>query len=94
MESEIYFYDERNPFTYNNRMGKYKKEKEIHFIKEFCSNNKFNILDVGGGCGRISLPLHNLGHKLVMLEPNRAGVEIAMKNGINSICNNTSVLLN
>lgn len=56
MKNDNYLWDITNPKGYNNRAGYYKTRKEIEFVRKFIFTS-INILDIGGGSGRISLPL-------------------------------------
>jgi 2-polyprenyl-3-methyl-5-hydroxy-6-metoxy-1,4-benzoquinol methylase len=51
-------------------MGKYLTEIENTFISEYLSNNGYikNILDVGGGSGRIAIPLSLQGYHITVTE--------------------------
>lgn len=41
----------------------------MNIIQKFWGNNSLNILDVGAGVGRLSIPLAEIGHYVVALEP-------------------------
>ncbi len=61
--------------TYNNRMGKYKTEAEYDFIEQNIIENS-KILDVGGGSGRFSIPLHNLGNDVTVVEQSKEALKM------------------
>ena len=54
---------------YSTKSGRYKTEKELSFIYKHLPDKKINILDIGGGGGRFSVPLAELGNSVTVIEP-------------------------
>ena len=54
--------------AYNNKMGLYKTQRQMNFIQRFLLRQGLSILDVGGGNGRLAVPLADLGHKLTVVD--------------------------
>lgn len=69
-------WDITNPMGYNNQAGYYKTQKEINFIRKFIPTTPIKILDIGGGSGRISLPLVEDNNLLTVIDTNRAALKI------------------
>ena len=82
-KSEIaYLWDVKNPQGYFNRMGFYKTNKEMSFIKKHLDNTINKILDLGGGSGRFSLPLLEGGFDVTLVDLNSAAIELCKNRGI------------
>ena len=63
-----YIYNKNDTKVYNNQMGVYKTQRQLSFIQKFLKKGRLRILDVGGGNGRLALPLAALGHKLTVVD--------------------------
>ncbi|MBI2929613.1 MAG: methyltransferase domain-containing protein [Verrucomicrobia bacterium] len=61
-------YSKRNRWSYNNEMGRYRTEKQLTFIRNHLPGEGLRILDIGGGDGRLSVPLATSGHKVTVLD--------------------------
>jgi predicted TPR repeat methyltransferase len=68
MSSERYQYDVDNPLVYKNAMGYYKTERQLTFIKRFLNRPGRQLLDIGGGGGRLAVPIASLGHSITVLD--------------------------
>jgi 2-polyprenyl-3-methyl-5-hydroxy-6-metoxy-1,4-benzoquinol methylase len=71
----MYFWDIENKKAYNNKMGRYKTESEYRFIDKYCRPAS-NVLDIGGGSGRFSIPLHDNGHRVIVIDKNIEALDI------------------
>lgn len=63
-----YIYSRNDVRAYNNRMGVYKTERHLGFIQKFLGPRSSTILDLGGGNGRLALPLAHLGYKVTVVD--------------------------
>lgn len=68
VRTEPYKYDIDNRLVYRNAMGRYKTERQLSFIREVLPGTKLRILDIGGGGGRVAIPLAQLGHDVTVLD--------------------------
>ena len=73
-----YIWDISNPKTYNNKMGVYKFKVEYKFIQSQLTSN-CSILDIGGGSGRIAIPILNLGYSVTVIEKSEEALQILSK---------------
>ena len=60
MNMTQYPYDMEDPLVYRNKMGRYKTERQLSFIRRFLSREVVRALDIGGGSGRLAIPLAGL----------------------------------
>ncbi len=79
-------WDEHNPngyyvLSYYNRLGFYRTKTELRFISSYCSQRK-KIIDLGGGNGRIALPLIKQGCDVTLIDPSISAIESAKRKGI------------
>lgn len=74
--SEPYAYDTENPLVYRNEMGRYKTERQLSFIREALPPTAVRILDVGGGAGRIAIPLARMGHDVTVIDISAEALEL------------------
>ena len=49
-------------------MGRYKTERQLSFIRKALPPTRSTILDIGGGGGRLAIPLSDLGHQLTVID--------------------------
>lgn len=63
-----YRYDIDNPLVYANAMGRYKTERQLSFIRQILPGNTLRILDMGGGGGRVAIPLAQFGHDVTVID--------------------------
>ena len=61
-------YSKSNRWSYNNEMGRYRTEKQLTFIRRHLPGAGLSILDIGGGDGRLGVPLAKSGHKVTVLD--------------------------
>jgi SAM-dependent methyltransferase len=71
-----YEYDMDNPFVYGNAMGRYKTGRQLSFIRAALSRPGQRILDVGGGSGRLAIPLAAEGHDMTVLDTSAEALEM------------------
>jgi SAM-dependent methyltransferase len=76
-----YLWDENNPSGYCNRMGAYKTNQESDFIARYIKGKE--ILDIGGGSGRIAFPLIKEGYDVTIVDKNEEAIRICKQRGIN-----------
>ena len=76
MKKNKYLWDITNPMGYNNQAGYYKTQKEINFVRKFIPKTPIKILDIGGGSGRVSLPLVKYNHLLTVIDTNLEALNI------------------
>lgn len=69
MLHEPYQYDLDNPLAYRNAMGRYKTRRQLDFIRRHTPTHTQQILDIGGGGGRLAVPLAEKGHKVTVADP-------------------------
>src|SRR5260370_6574252 len=62
------YIDKCNPAAYANEMGRYRTERQLGFVLRFLSQGRLRILDIGGGFGRLAVPLANLGHEVTVVD--------------------------
>ena len=72
---EPYEYDIDNPLVYRNEMGRYKTDRQLSFIRRVLAG-KMRILDVGGGGGRLAIPLAQLGHDITVVDISAEALEL------------------
>jgi len=68
MNTVRYQYDLDDPLVYKNEMGRYKTERQLSFIRRFLSRESMALLDIGGGGGRLAIPLADLGHRITVID--------------------------
>jgi ubiquinone/menaquinone biosynthesis C-methylase UbiE len=71
-----YEYDMDNPLVYKNEMGRYKTERQLSFIRKFLPHQGTAVLDIGGGSGRLALPIAELGHKVTVTDVSREALDL------------------
>ena len=69
-----YQYNINDPLVYNNEMGRYKTERQLGFIQNLLGVGGLRILDIGGGNGRLSIPLASLGHKVTVIDISKEAI--------------------
>jgi 2-polyprenyl-3-methyl-5-hydroxy-6-metoxy-1,4-benzoquinol methylase len=85
-----YLWDTSNPLGYGNRMGTYKTARVVDFVKRHIRALTDNILDMGGGSGRIALPLVKAGFSnLTLIDLDEEAINLSRRKGIpNAFCIN------
>ena len=73
---EPYGYDTENPLVYGNEMGRYKTRRQLEFIIDQLPPGRARILDIGGGAGRLAIPLAELGHELTVMDLSAEALEL------------------
>jgi 2-polyprenyl-3-methyl-5-hydroxy-6-metoxy-1,4-benzoquinol methylase len=83
-----YLWDTSNPLGYGNQMGNYKTTKVVEFVKRHIITHTNKILDMGGGSGRIALPLLKEGYtNLSLVDLDRDAIQLCHQRGIsNAYC--------
>lgn len=81
-----YLWDEFNPQGYYNLIGFYKKEIQFNFIHSFLDSSISEILDIGGGSGRMASPIQKEGFQVKILDINNNAVELAKNRGLDAEC--------
>jgi 2-polyprenyl-3-methyl-5-hydroxy-6-metoxy-1,4-benzoquinol methylase len=71
-----YEYDMNSPLVYNNEMGRYKTERQLGFIQNLLRAGGLRILDIGGGNGRLAIPLASLGHKVTVIDISKEAIDL------------------
>lgn len=61
---------------YNNAMGKYKTDRQLRFIRNALPNERSEIMDIGGGTGRLAMPLASLGHRVTVVDPSDVAISL------------------
>jgi len=86
--NKSYLWDTSNPLGYGNRMGVYKTASVVKFVKRHVTRLTNNILDMGGGSGRIALPLVNDGFSdLTLIDQDEEAIHLCHQKGIsNAFC--------
>ena len=84
------FYDKYSENYKNTHKERFVDELFEHFLlKNLPKNKKLDILDVGGGIGRFSIPLAKKGHNIVLTDISKGMIKqartIAKKEKINSL---------
>lgn len=74
--SEPYGYDTENPLVYGNEMGRYKTDRQLEFIVSQLPAGGARILDIGGGAGRLAIPLAELGHDVTVMDVSAEALEL------------------
>lgn len=74
--AKTYEYDMDNPLMYRNEMGAYKSARQLAFIRAVLPPGRQRILDVGGGGGRLAIPLAEQGHDVTVLEVSGEALEL------------------
>lgn len=78
-----YLWDINNPRGYYNRMGLYKTNVELLFIKKFLRGEKVpKVLDLGGGSGRFAVPLKKEGCDITVLDLDENAINLCKERGI------------
>jgi len=86
-------YDKNDPKTYNNEMGRYKTVRQLAFIRRFLPDEGVRIVDIGGGNGRLAVPLADLGHKVTVVDECRLATDLLSKeNHPNIMCIHSDIL--
>ncbi len=80
-----YQYDMYDAHAYHNEMGRYKAERQLSFIRSFLHREGMSIVDIGGGSGRLAIPLDGLGHKVTVVEPSKEALYLLKERGYSSI---------
>jgi len=71
-----YLWDLTNKEGYGNRLGKYKTNINIGFVKKYFIAPG-SVLDIGGGSGRFSMMLKQFGLNTLIVDINEGAVQIA-----------------
>jgi 2-polyprenyl-3-methyl-5-hydroxy-6-metoxy-1,4-benzoquinol methylase len=71
-----YEYNKDDPLVFNNEMGRYRTERQLKFIKNFLHVEGLRILDIGGGNGRLAIPLASLGHKVTIIDISKEAIDL------------------
>ena len=74
-------YDKRDPKTYNNAMGRYKTRKQLEFIRRCLPRKGLRLLDLGGGNGRLAVPLADSGHQVTVLDESKLAIDLLRQEG-------------
>lgn len=85
MNTESYQYDLDNPLVYRNAMGRYKTERQLSFIRSFLGPAGMRILDIGGGGGRLAIPIASLGHKITVIDVSTEALSLLRKRTNNTV---------
>lgn len=78
-EPQPVHYDKNDPKAYNNEMGRYKTRKQLAFIREFLPRERARILDIGGGNGRLAVPLADSGHHVTVVDESKLAMDLLYK---------------
>lgn len=70
-----YPYDMENPHVYRNAMGEYKTERQLAFIHSFLTKHESRVLDIGGGSGRLAIPLVACGQTVTVVDPSKDALD-------------------
>ena len=71
-----YEYDLDDPLVYRNEMGRYKTARQLEFIRGQLSGPSLRILDIGGGGGRIAVPLAQDGHHVTVVDISQQALDL------------------
>lgn len=74
--TEGYRYDLDDPRIYRNAMGRYKTQRQLAFIRAALPGRAVRILDVGGGGGRLAIPLAEDGHHVTVVDISAQALEL------------------
>lgn len=84
-----YRYDTHDPSVYGNAMGRYKTARQLAFVQELVGSRGARIVDVGGGAGRLAIPLARLGHDVTVVDPSAEALgSLAQRSGgkVRTVC--------
>jgi 2-polyprenyl-3-methyl-5-hydroxy-6-metoxy-1,4-benzoquinol methylase len=74
--TQPYAYDLDNPLVYRNEMGRYKTDRQLSFIRRALPAAETKIVDIGGGGGRLAIPLADLGHEVTVVDVSSEALEL------------------
>jgi len=69
-------YDKRDPEAYNNAMGRYTTRRQMAFLRRHLKSEGLRILDIGGGNGRLAVPLASLGHHVTVADESELAIRL------------------
>jgi len=69
-------YDKHDPTAYSNAMGRYRTRNQLRFIGQHLHGESLRILDIGGGNGRLAVPLADRGHQLTVVDESELAVRL------------------
>lgn len=69
MTEPVYQWREDDRRGYANAMGRYKTAMELAFVRKHLSPSAHTVLDIGGGSGRMALPLAREGRRITVIDP-------------------------
>lgn len=62
-------------------MGRYKTRKQLEFIQRSLPRRNLHVLDVGGGNGRLAVPLADQGYNVTVLDESRLALDLLANEG-------------
>ncbi len=74
-----YRYDAEDPCVYRNVIGRYKTDRQLEFIEQALPRDPTRVLDIGGGSGRLAIPVAAAGHAVTVLDPSADALELLEK---------------
>jgi SAM-dependent methyltransferase len=83
-----YNWDYLNKEGYNNNTGRYRSAIELDFLAKHCKGQKYRMLDIAGGSGRIAIPLLEYSDDVTVTDINEHALKILdeRKLGIHTVC--------